>query len=947
MRKLLSVLLVAAMVLGLVGTAFAASYPDIAGDKYASAILKVSQLGVFTGDERGFRPNDTIKRSEFAAVVVRTLGLEDAAKALAGSPTKFVDVPASHWASGYINIAAAKGIVQGVGGNLFNPDAPVTMAEVVTMLVRAMGREADAVGQWPVGHIMVASQIGLMNGITFVKDQPARRDEVAKFVANGLTVKFKAPNAEGVLQETNDTFLSLLGYTRITGTVTKVDTVNNKITVGGTEYTLSGAEFSGAAFKDLVGHNVEMLQNVSTSKVNFVGVTNTSSVTGKITAYSAADGTVTVNGTVYTVADDAIVTLNGNAILGDAAAKVVELKDADASIVLDSTGKAIQLTCYRYDVTGTVAKKTTEYVAGSTKNKIEVNLTGGGTGVYTFTSSTTVVRNGAAATYDAIAVGDDVRIALANTTTNTIKSIDAYAMTVTGKVVAVTLTTGARSITLKVNGVDTVYNAAYTSSGALKTPGLFEGLTIGQEAKLTLDRDGKVVTCTQSSASWTAGTVKTVASTSDTYDSNGRVRTLTLTDGTVYKVSETVSVSRNSKISDFYKIKAGDLIADLSLTNGVVTNIVALAPKVTSWQIVAKDGSGLVVLENPASGERIFAVEDSAARYSLNGLYASETNAINSGNYVTATFNGGYADYTLAATGTSGQTTVTFTGGVSTNDAYNGVSFTVGGQTYTITDYDGSTGTATVTPTLAANISGNVSLGKKLTAVSFDAVQYDVENGHIVAKFNNGTDNFIRVAVGTAYDPAASATYKEYKVTSSTVITLDGAAKTYGDLAIGQLVSVAKASANNNAVQIDASTDTDAAVTGVAKAYGTGHTSIVLTYNAATQTYSCAAGDEVTIKYQSTEDAYVTIKVFSGSTVVKTLAEDVFIPGNPDADADGDGVLTADEVANSSPATVTWDGRLGTNQWAAAGTYTIVVYATDYAGNTSAPVSTTVQVTVQ
>ncbi len=61
-----------------------------------------------------------------------------------GQPSRFSDVPASHWAYPYVEAAAAKGIVDGVGNGKFNPDGTMTYAEFCVMLDKAFFSEAVA-----------------------------------------------------------------------------------------------------------------------------------------------------------------------------------------------------------------------------------------------------------------------------------------------------------------------------------------------------------------------------------------------------------------------------------------------------------------------------------------------------------------------------------------------------------------------------------------------------------------------------------------------------------------------------------------------------------------------------------------------------------------------------------------------------------------------------------
>ena len=49
---------------------------------------------------------------------------------------KFSDVPGSHWAASSITEMADKGIMSGIGNNLFAPSQQLSNAEFITMLVR-------------------------------------------------------------------------------------------------------------------------------------------------------------------------------------------------------------------------------------------------------------------------------------------------------------------------------------------------------------------------------------------------------------------------------------------------------------------------------------------------------------------------------------------------------------------------------------------------------------------------------------------------------------------------------------------------------------------------------------------------------------------------------------------------------------------------------------------
>lgn len=190
MKKVLSLVLVLTMVLGSFSFAFAAVPSDVVGTEYEGAVTRLASLEILEGYTDGtFKPGNTITRAEFAAALVRALGLEDAAKA-SGGATGFNDVPAGHWATGYINIATKMGYVKGMGDGTFAPSSPITYEQAVTLVVRALGYEpaADARGGYPYGYLVVAAEEGVTDDINGVQGQPAPRGLVAQLLDNSLTV---------------------------------------------------------------------------------------------------------------------------------------------------------------------------------------------------------------------------------------------------------------------------------------------------------------------------------------------------------------------------------------------------------------------------------------------------------------------------------------------------------------------------------------------------------------------------------------------------------------------------------------------------------------------------------------------------------------------------------------------------------------------------------------
>lgn len=66
-----------------------------------------------------------------------------------------------HWAQANINYAAARQLVKGDGNGYVRPEDPISYAEALTFLLRVIEREPKT-GDWPVNVLLAASQLGLV-----------------------------------------------------------------------------------------------------------------------------------------------------------------------------------------------------------------------------------------------------------------------------------------------------------------------------------------------------------------------------------------------------------------------------------------------------------------------------------------------------------------------------------------------------------------------------------------------------------------------------------------------------------------------------------------------------------------------------------------------------------------------------------------------------------------
>ena len=153
-RCALSILIILSLLLTGTAPAAAGDFRDVAAGSALSRALDVltalkSAAGapLVAGFPDGtFHPEMTLTRAQGAKLAVFLLGLSQAAAA-AGTASLFTDVPAGHWAVGYINVAQTQGVLRGYGDGRFGPDDPLTTDQWLTILVRVLGYSAPDLKQ--------------------------------------------------------------------------------------------------------------------------------------------------------------------------------------------------------------------------------------------------------------------------------------------------------------------------------------------------------------------------------------------------------------------------------------------------------------------------------------------------------------------------------------------------------------------------------------------------------------------------------------------------------------------------------------------------------------------------------------------------------------------------------------------------------------------------------
>lgn len=182
-RKLLALLVALTFLFSVAAPVMAAP----AAEEKAAGTLNA--LGIIEGYPDGsFGLEKDITRAEFAKIAVVAAGFADAEGLMKNTPSKFSDVATGEWYTGWINLASAQGFVKGDPAGTFRPDAKISYAEVLTVLLRLVGYSDNLPGDWPMNYLTKAVQLGVTKGISFDASAPAVRGSVFALTEKVLDV---------------------------------------------------------------------------------------------------------------------------------------------------------------------------------------------------------------------------------------------------------------------------------------------------------------------------------------------------------------------------------------------------------------------------------------------------------------------------------------------------------------------------------------------------------------------------------------------------------------------------------------------------------------------------------------------------------------------------------------------------------------------------------------
>jgi hypothetical protein len=116
------------------------TFYDVASNYWAKDFIQeLSSRDIIKGFPDGsFRPNDSVTRSQFAAMVNKAFKKNKIRNAV-----NFVDVPSNYWATSAISTAYEMGFLAGYPGNVFNPEQNIPRVQVLVALANGLNYSAS------------------------------------------------------------------------------------------------------------------------------------------------------------------------------------------------------------------------------------------------------------------------------------------------------------------------------------------------------------------------------------------------------------------------------------------------------------------------------------------------------------------------------------------------------------------------------------------------------------------------------------------------------------------------------------------------------------------------------------------------------------------------------------------------------------------------------------
>ncbi|GAA3412828.1 S-layer homology domain-containing protein [Paenibacillus hodogayensis] len=195
MKKSLSVLVATAMVSSIFASVAFAADATLTTQQKLDALIAA---GIFDkdGTGNGSELDSNMSREQLAKILVKLKSLKEV------SGTSYTDVAADRWSAGFIQAVskASPILMDGVADGVFNPAGDVTLEQLATVAVRALGLQPSSaavkgeVSTWAKGYVAAAIANGLLGEKTDYT-KPAIRSELveASYAAKQVLAESEKP----------------------------------------------------------------------------------------------------------------------------------------------------------------------------------------------------------------------------------------------------------------------------------------------------------------------------------------------------------------------------------------------------------------------------------------------------------------------------------------------------------------------------------------------------------------------------------------------------------------------------------------------------------------------------------------------------------------------------------------------------------------------------------
>ena len=201
LKRALSLVLSAAMMVGMMVVGTSAAFADAADSDNKQAIELMNIIGVMEGDGENFNPDRVVTRNEMAVVICNLMDLK------LNGYHPFTDVP--EWADKYVGALYINGLTSGTSATTYGGAENVTTTQAALMIMKTLGYfefQGEFEDDWALATVKRATLLNLFEDIDAGVKEPLTRGEVAQMVMNALDENIVVAKEVGGLNVSGDGF---------------------------------------------------------------------------------------------------------------------------------------------------------------------------------------------------------------------------------------------------------------------------------------------------------------------------------------------------------------------------------------------------------------------------------------------------------------------------------------------------------------------------------------------------------------------------------------------------------------------------------------------------------------------------------------------------------------------------------------------------------------------